>query len=105
VRETIRKTIRHPVVRAWANMLINKYDNAGGSGIISEPAGDGSLPALRGDLKEGMQMLFMDNTPNSSVPFPATFLFDGKTGLAIGTFTYRDINKVTITNDNVSLLS
>ena len=105
VRETIRKTIRHPVVRAWANMLINKYDNAGGSGIISEPAGDGSLPALRGDLKEGMQMLFMDNTPNSSVPFPATFLFDGKTGLAIGTFTYRDINKVTITNDNVSLPS
>lgn len=91
VRETIRDTIRHPVIRAWANTLINKYDYTGGNGIISASTGN-----IRGDLEEGMQMLLCDN---SGEPFSASFTFDGKTGLAIGKFTYRDISKLNITRN------
>ena len=91
VRETIRDTIRHPVIRAWANTLINKYDYTGGNGIISASTGN-----IRGDLEEGMQMLLCDN---SGEPFSASFTFDGKTGLAIGKFTYRDISKLNITSN------
>ena len=83
VRETIRNTIRHPVVRAWANMLINKYDTMNGAGMI------GSASNHNGDLKEGMMMLISDN---SLEPYPATFTFDAKTGLAIGKFTYRHLD-------------
>ena len=86
VRETIRDTIRHPVVRAWANMLLDKYDTANGSGIISSAAS-----SARGDLEEGMSLLLCDS---SNEPFPAEFTFDAKTGLAIGKFTYRDVNVV-----------
>lgn len=98
VRETIRNTIRHPVVRAWANMLINKYDSQGGTGVIPSST-DMDLSAIRGDLERGMQMLLLDN---DNQPFPAEFSFDGKTGLAIGKFTYRDISKVVITPYNAS---
>lgn len=94
VRETIRNTIRHPVIRAWANMLINKYDYAGGTGIISDAE---TLPAIRGDLERGMQMLLMDS---NNEPFPASFTFDGKTGLAIGKFTYRNMENINITPYN-----
>lgn len=86
VRETIRNTIRHPIVRAWANMLINKYDTMNGAGII------GSSDNYNGDLKEGMMMLISDN---SLEPFPAQFTFDAKTGLAIGKFTYRYLDNPT----------
>lgn len=90
VRETIRNTIRHPVVRAWANMLINKYDNEGGTGIITDSI---DLPILRGDLERGMQMLITDV---NGEPFAASFTFDGKTGLAIGKFTYRNMEGIKI---------
>lgn len=96
VRETIRNTIRHPIIRAWANMLINKYDSLGGTGIISDTM---DLAALRGDLERGMQMLLLDNNDQ---PFPASFSFDGKTGLAIGKFTYRNIENITITPYSIS---
>lgn len=101
VRETIRNTIRHPVIRAWANMLINKYDSIGGTGIIP----DDNLPVIRGDLERGMQMLLVDT---NGEPFPASFTFDGKTGLAIGKFTYRNVENITIdaynpAGENVSL--
>lgn len=97
VRETIRNTIRHPMVRAWANMLINKYDNVETQGIISS---DTNLETVRGDLKRGMSMLLKDNDLS---PYPASFSFDGKTGLAIGTFTIRDIDKVTISSSTANL--
>lgn len=90
VRETIRNTVRHPVVRAWANMIINKYDSIGGTGIIGDAT---TLPAIRGDLERGMQMLLLDK---NNEPFPAVFTFDGKTGLAIGKFTYRNLENITI---------
>jgi hypothetical protein len=93
VREAIRDTIRHPVVRAWANMLINKYDSTGGNSTIQSTS-------VRTDLKEGMSTLLCDNNDE---PFSAQFTFDGKTGLAIGKFTYRDISKVSITSGSTSL--
>lgn len=93
VREAIRDTIRHPVIRAWANMLINKYDSTGGNGTIQSTN-------VRADLKEGMSTLLCDNNDE---PFPAHFTFDGKTGLAIGKFTYRDISRVNITSGSTSL--
>ena len=93
VREAIRDTIRHPVVRAWANMLINKYDSTGGNSTIQSTS-------VRTDLKEGMSTLICDNNDE---PFSAQFTFDGKTGLAIGKFKYRDISKVSITSGSTSL--
>ena len=75
-------------------MLINKYDYAGGTGIISDAE---TLPAIRGDLERGMQMLLMDS---NNEPFPASFTFDGKTGLAIGKFTYRNMENINITPYN-----
>ena len=99
VRETIRNTIRHPIIRAWANMLINKYDSSGGNGIITQE--NQSMGALRGDLKQGMQYLLLDSSRQA---FPAAFTFDGKTGLAIGKFLYRDIDLIEIT-PNESLVS
>ena len=86
VRETIRDTIRHPIIRAWANRLINKYDQIGSSGIIM--ANEIEMTSIVGDLKEGMQMLFKDNNGEN---LPASFTFDGHTGEAIGEFYYRDI--------------
>jgi len=38
-----------------------------------------------------MAMLICDNNEE---PFPASFTFDGKTGLAIGRFTYRDASRI-----------
>jgi len=94
VREAIRDTIRHPVVRSWANMLINKYDYAGGTGVISSTD-------VRADLADGMSLLICDNYGE---PFPASFTFDGKTGLAIGKFTYRNMNLARITDSVVNSL-
>lgn len=106
VRETIRDTIRHPVIRAWANRLIDAYDSleANGSGIIAShiaPKGENEsdesyaervnnyYESLRANLKEGMSLLLTNNT---GTPFSATFIFDGKTGEALGQFTYRDVS-------------
>lgn len=86
VRETIRDTIRHPIIRKWANLLINKYDYKGGTGIIS---GDTyPLEKIVGDLKYGMMMLFKDN---GEATLPAHFTFNGNTGEAIGEFQYRNL--------------
>jgi hypothetical protein len=46
------------------------------------------LSAVRGDLERGMQSLLVDANGEA---LPASFTFDGKTGLAIGKFTYKDI--------------
>lgn len=96
VRETIRDTIRHPVIRAWANRIIDfyemKYDST--TGIISQNANE-----LRGKLLEGMQMLFLDT---SLEPFSAKFHFNGKTGEAMADFEYRDFSKL-ILNPSSSL--
>ncbi len=87
VRETIRDTIRHPIIRAWANRLLNKYDQIGSTGIIIANATQ--LANIVDDLKEGMQLLFKDKNGEN---LPASFTFDGHTGEAIGEFFYRDIN-------------
>ena len=96
VRETIRDTIRHPVVRAWANMLLDKYDTLNGNGII------GDANRYRGDLEEGMSMLICDKTGE---PFSAEFSFDAKTGLAIGKYTYRDLQQARAQLPNIGSTS
>ena len=127
VRETIRDTIRHPVVRAWANKMIDKYDNEYGSGIISNLQNNDmgesiDLNNIVGDIKEGMSCLFKKidiiTTNNTTINeqtgeiietgdtttykafgdvFSASFTFDGKTGRAVGAFTTLDPSKLTIT--------
>jgi len=94
VREIIRDTIRHPVIRAWANRVIDGFsslDAANGSIITAH--GEESTPIyyskLRGQLKRCMSILLTNDT---GTPFPATFVFNGKTGEALGTFTYRDVS-------------
>ena len=126
VRETIRDTIRHPVVRTWANKMIDKYDNEYGSGIISNLQNNSTgesigLSNILGDIKEGMSCLFKKietiTTNNTTIDeqtgeiietgdtttyntfsevFSASFTFDGKTGKAIGTFITLDPSKLTI---------
>lgn len=124
VRETIRDTIRHPVVRAWANKMIDKYDNEYGSGIISEPSipnGESiNFSAMLGDIKEGMSYLLrqvdtITTTHTTTDPetgevietgeltsktfgdvFSTSFTFNGKTGQAVGTFTTLDPSTLNI---------
>ena len=111
VRETIRDTIRHPIVRAWANKMIDKYDNEYGSGIISNlkakiSANDTEVTLsftddILPDITEGMSCLFKKMVTNDSSKtfdghYSASFTFDGKTGSAIGNFTTLDPATITI---------
>lgn len=93
VRETIRDTIRHPIVRAWANKIIDEYDEASGSGIIMQSSE--ALEPIIWDMKEKMQKLLLDSSGN---PYNATFTFDGRTGEAIGEFTYTNEENSTSTS-------
>ena len=133
LRETIRDTIRHPIVRAWANKMIDKYDNEYGSGIMADlrmentDSNEGvSFDSILGDIKEGMSCLFkqINTLQNTYIPttvdeetgetiegepvvtetktfsneaFPATFVFNGKTGEAVGHFTTWDPSTLKIT--------
>lgn len=85
IREYIRDLVKHPIVRAWANCIINHYDTAAGAGIVSSELD-------KDELKQGMRYLFCNG---SGETLPARFEFDGKTGKAKGTFTVRDPKKVT----------
>ena len=85
VRETIRDTIRHPAVRQWANYVIDQKDNSE-IGIIME-ADD--VDTIRSFLKSEMKKMLIDSANN---PYPAHFTFDGRTGEAIGEFTYKTVN-------------
>ena len=84
VRETIRDTIRHPIVRAWANKMIDKYDNEYGSGIISDlqinnSEGEGiSFETILGDIKEGMSCLFIPIVTSTNTYTPT--ITDEETG-------------------------
>ena len=106
VRETIRDTIRHPVIRAWANRVIDIYNTmdastgiitAGGEVTNSEDR-EAYYASLRSNLKQAMSLLFKTN---SGTPFSAIFEFNGKTGEATGRFTYRDPAKFVIADDVV----
>lgn len=106
VRETIRDTIKDPYVRAWANKIIDAYDIY--TGIIA------GADDIRGELKRGMMYMFLDATgqdnviPGEPTPgMPATFIFDGKTGRAIGQFRIRnpyktDLNLAMANGDSIA---
>ena len=81
IREYIRSNIKHPAVRAWANRVLDKYDNDRHDGIIS-----GDIATIKEDIKSGMSYLFKNASGDIQ---PASFVFDGKTGKARGTFSYR----------------
>lgn len=85
VREQIRNNIKHPIVRAWANCVINRYDTREYNGQIQYHDG------LIDSLKQGMQYLFYDASGNV---LPARFEFDGKTGKTKGTFLVRNPQNV-----------
>lgn len=91
VRETIRDTIRHPIIREWANRVLDNYDTKGEgiAGIITPPK-DGTLEGMAGKMKEKMQELLINNSTKER--YPAHFTFDGRTGEAIGEFTYTVVN-------------
>lgn len=101
VREIIRDTIRHPVVRAWANRIIDLYNEMDkDTGIMTAPSADSEnyYANLRGTLKQCMSLLLTDNAGSC---FPAIFEFNGKTGEATGRFTYRDPAKFTVPSETV----
>lgn len=101
VREIIRDTIRHPVVRAWANRIIDLYNEMDkDTGIMTAPSTDSEnyYANLRSTLKQCMSLLLTDNAGSC---FPAIFEFNGKTGEATGRFTYRDPSKFTIPKKTV----
>lgn len=103
VRETIRNSIRHPVVRAWANKIIDFYATQGGNGIISTNNVD--IETIRTSLKAAMQLLLINTNEVVISPFPAFFTFNGKTGEALGQFTYRDVSALALTQAlNTSLI-
>ena len=81
IREYIRNNIKHAAVRAWANRILDKYDNAEGTGII-----DGDVATIKEEIKDGMTYLFKDSAGDI---LPAAFKFDSRTGKSRGTFTYR----------------
>lgn len=95
VRETIRDTIRHPIVRAWANRVIDEYDTASGSGIIQWD--EASIEPIIGAMKQKMQKLLLDPT-DGLTPYYASFTFDGRTGEAIGEFSYTNEENSTSTS-------
>lgn len=99
VRETIRDTIRHPIVRAWANKLIDRFDRENGDGFlddfvtVSESGIALPISSIVGQLKLGMTLLFRTNPQdalNQSDCDDVEFVFNGKTGTATGTFTVRN---------------
>ena len=81
IREYIRANVKHPAVRAWANRVLDKYDNFSHTGII-----DGDIATIKSDIKLGMSYLFKDSSGDM---LPASFSFNGKTGRSRGSFTYR----------------
>lgn len=91
IREYIRDLVKHPVVRAWANRVIDKYDTSTGNGIVVNDS-------IIDDLKTGMEYLFH----NATSVMPARFEFDAKTGKAIGTFTVRNPAMITAEDLNYS---
>ena len=90
LRETIRDTIRHPVVRAWATRVIDRFNN----GLDDNGTMQGTtINGQREEMKKYMKLLFAESF-DSKEGFPATFSFDGATGMAIGEFSYRDVSQI-----------
>ena len=81
IRKKIRDNVRHPVIRAWANKIIE--------GITDDTSiaatGDATLLASR------MKQLF---TNSSGIVQNASFIFNSQTGMAKGTFTYRSVPEI-----------
>ena len=92
IREYIRDMVKHPIIRAWANCVINRFDTAEKGGQIADTID-------LDKLKMGMKYLFCDG---SGQLIPARFEFDGKTGKAQGTFTLRNPKDVTWSGDDES---
>ena len=88
IRDYIRTRVKHPVVRAWANRVIDRFDTDRGGGQIP----NGSVTGLVQDLKDGMKYLFLDG--NNEL-MPAEFEFNARTGKAKGSFTLRDYSLIT----------
>lgn len=86
LRETIRDTIRHPIIRQMTNKIIDAFD-APQNGIILNSSG------ARLTLKWLLQKLFIGDGGEA---FTSSFTFNGKTGEAIGELSYRDLNSMNI---------
>ena len=77
VRENLRDTVRHPRVREYAISILNAAQgNSNNSVGVSV-----SYINLQADMKK----FFIGETYNAE---PATFIFNSKTGEAIGSFSY-----------------
>lgn len=111
VRETIRDTVRHPIIRKWANKILDRYNGAGDrNGTI--PSNDSKREQIRNDLKGGMQAIFLNSGSYVDIQdtLPAIFTFNGKTGQAVGHFVLRDPDAIDISlgygdiiNDNINI--
>ena len=90
IREIIREEVRHPHVRAWANLAIDTV-----KGDRQKPQ-NGDLDGLKNKMIEFLQY---DDAIQS-----ATFIFNSETGEAKGTFKYRLVtspNNLSTIEENV----
>ena len=91
VRESIRDTVRHPIIRKWANKILDKYHGAENKAGIIGDSGI-SQESLTAELINGMRAIFLikNSSKNFSNTLPAIFSFNGKTGESIGHYVLRD---------------
>lgn len=83
IRTNIRETVKHYVVRDYANRILDSFNDS---------------PLSSEQLCEDMRGLFNFVAPDSNESiadnvYSASFTFNGETGLAIGKFTYNAINE------------
>ena len=90
VRELIRETVWHPEIRAWANRVIDVYDDEDGQGIIDPTMNIDTTSSIRLRLKLFMSYIFKAYGADERSPLlPVSFSFDAKTGEAFGEFVHR----------------
>lgn len=98
IRTLIRDTVHHPIIRAWANHIIDDIiseatDVEEGESVsvsADECTGESSLYA-----KEQMALLFK-NPQNENETLKAHFVIDSKTGESVGTFMFRNDDNETV---------
>lgn len=101
VRETIRDTIKHPKVREWANLALDKFITKDNNGIIQD-----SEKGAIGTLLTNISKLLVKqiNTDGTIESFPASFEFNAKDGTAVGTFIIRDTSYFSENTENTKEL-
>ena len=76
--DTIRDTVRHAAIRAWAAYVV--------TGLKQQYGGTTANSGALLDAIQTMKKIFLDDDGNT---LPVTFFFDSKTGEAVGYFQYR----------------